>query len=87
MYTGAVADTDNSTFKYRASMQDQTTWLIYITRSDPAYEVHRCDLDSAGIAINCHSEFNGIIQVAKIVARVRLKLGDGLRQLCWHLPF
>lgn len=62
-YAGAVID--NTTYKYRAILQNQVTWLIYVTPANADYSENSFTLLSSG-TIQGPSGFGGYIQIAKV---------------------
>jgi len=62
-YQGLIAG--NKTYKYLASLNDSTQWLMYVTPNSTAYPGNTFTLTSANAIIG-KSGFNGTIQIAKI---------------------
>lgn len=62
-YAGAVVQ--GTTFKYRVSLTDGTTWLIYVSPLNDGYQEASFTLISGG-AIQGPTGFGGYIQIAKI---------------------
>ena len=62
-YAGAVIE--GTTYKYRATLQNQVTWLIYVTPMNPGYSENSFTLLSTGI-VQGPSGFGGYIQIAKV---------------------
>lgn len=64
-YTGPIAS--GSTYKYRASLADGTTWLIYVTPAQAGYAVDNFTLVNPRL-LQGAAGFNGFIQVTKVPA-------------------
>lgn len=62
-YVGAVIS--GRTYKYRASLNDGTTWLIYVSTTQSGYPFNTFTLTS-NYAVTGAAGFSGYIQVAKV---------------------